>query len=401
MMRVRVVTIAGTAEQEPSLAARIGTEPDADLVLRCVDRVELTGAIRGGDLDAIIAVGLPHWMALEDVEEAARREIRLLVVTDDPRERERGEALGAMLMSASTELADILAGARTGEIPTPRQAFEIGGPSGRVIAIWGPKGAPGRTSVAIELACELAANDASTMLVDADPYGGDVLQLVGVDEELPTIVWAARMAAKGELDGTWIARDLRRVGASGPVLLPGLARSGLWAEVSAAGWDRLLEIARGLFRQVVCDTGFCLEPESGTSLGGDHGRNRMARAALSGADHVVAVFRADPVGIKNLVLGFQDLIDLVPAERVMLVANRVRDGDQRRVGELTRAHLGKRPIAYLPEEAEEMYRAVLAGAPVAELAPGSDLMSGIRAIASALGSNVRPRGLLARLGGRA
>jgi MinD-like ATPase involved in chromosome partitioning or flagellar assembly len=347
-------------------------------------------------------VGLPPWLRPEDIEEAGRRKIRMLLITDDPGERERGETLRATVLPASTAVGEVLLGARTGAIPAPRQAVGIeGGPPGRLIAVWGPKGAPGRTSVAIELACELSRNDASTMLVDADPYGGDVLQLVGVEEDLPTIVWAARMAGKGELDGTWVARDLRRIGESGPVLLPGLARPELWAEVSDAGWERLLEVVRELFHQVVSDVGFCLEPETGTSLGGDHGRNRMARAAISGAEHVVAVFRADPVGIKNLVMEFENLTDLVPAERVVLVANKVRSGEQKRIGELTRAHVGKRPIAYLPERVDEMHRAMSAGAPLAEVAPRSDLLSGIRAIASALGSNVRPRGVLSRLGGRA
>ncbi|HEX2704881.1 MAG TPA: hypothetical protein VHM65_03920, partial [Candidatus Lustribacter sp.] len=45
---------------------------------------------------------------------------------------------------------------------------------GRVIAVWGPTGAPGRTMVAVNVAAEVAQAGISTLLVDADTYGGCV-----------------------------------------------------------------------------------------------------------------------------------------------------------------------------------------------------------------------------------
>ena len=50
---------------------------------------------------------------------------------------------------------------------------------GRVVVVWGPQGAPGRTTVAAGLAGVLAARGAETVLVDADPYGGAVAQHLG------------------------------------------------------------------------------------------------------------------------------------------------------------------------------------------------------------------------------
>ena len=41
-------------------------------------------------------------------------------------------------------------------------------------AVWGPKGAPGRTTVAVNLAFEAAAAGGEVLLVDADTYGGAV-----------------------------------------------------------------------------------------------------------------------------------------------------------------------------------------------------------------------------------
>ena len=43
-----------------------------------------------------------------------------------------------------------------------------------VAAVWGPKGGPGRTTVAVNLAFEAAAGGGEVLLVDADTYGGAV-----------------------------------------------------------------------------------------------------------------------------------------------------------------------------------------------------------------------------------
>src|SRR4029079_11771197 len=43
---------------------------------------------------------------------------------------------------------------------------------GSVVAVWGPTGAPGRTTVAVTLADELSRLGSSSLLVDADVCGG-------------------------------------------------------------------------------------------------------------------------------------------------------------------------------------------------------------------------------------
>jgi hypothetical protein len=58
----------------------------------------------------------------------------------------------------------------SGEVPG-----QAGGDGRRaVVAVWGPKGGPGRTTVAVNLAFEAAAAGGEVLLVDADTYGGAV-----------------------------------------------------------------------------------------------------------------------------------------------------------------------------------------------------------------------------------
>ena len=47
-------------------------------------------------------------------------------------------------------------------------------PPRALLAVWGPKGAPGRTTVAVNLAFEAAPLVGEVLLVDADTYGGAV-----------------------------------------------------------------------------------------------------------------------------------------------------------------------------------------------------------------------------------
>ncbi len=96
--------------------------------------------------------------------------------------------------------------------PEPPVPHPDDGSLGRVVAVHGPTGAPGRTTVAIGLAAEHAHRGHRSVLVDADPHGGAVAQHLGVLDEVSGLLASARLVNSGALD----ARRSPAAGGSSP-----------------------------------------------------------------------------------------------------------------------------------------------------------------------------------------
>lgn len=398
MTRLRVVTLSGDPETEATIAGDLARHPDVELLLRCVDRTELLAAVRAGGLEAVISVGIPGWLDRQTATEAAEARATLIGLSDLPDEVSRLKALGGVILP-SDSTADVIAGACAtssgAAAPPPPKPRRVD--YGKLIAVWGPKGSPGRSAIALELASIIAGAEPSTLLVDADPYGGDLIQLLGVVDELPTIVWAARMAAKGELDAPSLLMELRRAARTGPVLLPGLPRAELWAEVSEYGWRQVLDVVRTTFKFTLCDVGFCLEPETSSYGNSRQGRNALARLTLAKSDNIVAICRADPVGVRSFVWAFDDLKDLVPVDRVKIVLNRVRPGSGRETRELIQKHVGKKIGIFIPECTADFARAAARGRSVLSRGRPREVAEPLRELASIVGAKLPADGVLSRL----
>jgi MinD-like ATPase involved in chromosome partitioning or flagellar assembly len=392
-----VVTVAGDPDAEARIATALARRHDAEVVLRCVDRVELLAAIRGASPDLVVAVGAATWLDRQSCDEAVAARIPMVGLSCRPSDADALARLGILVLPVTSDLDRVLAVRSSGgALPkAPADLAESVDRGGRVVSVWGPKGAPGRSTIAVELAAELAYASGSTALVDADTYGGDLAQMLGVVEELPTIVWACRTAGDDRGD---LTSGLRRAGSRGPVLVPGITRSDLWRDVGESGWRRLVERLRAAFDHTIVDVGFCLEDDP--SPLGTGGRNAVARSALRESDHVVAVCRSDPVGLKTFLWAYAGLTELVDADRIVVCANRVASGDEASVADVLRRHAGKRPAAYLPDDPATVRAAAAKSLPVRDVSPSSALSRGVRGLAASLGGKVAPSGVFARLAGR-
>lgn len=259
-----------------------------------------------------------------------------------------------------------------------------GRPAGQVIAVWGPTGAPGRTTVAVNLAFELAATGRPTLLVDADTYGAAVGQTLGFLSESAGLGGATRLVEQGMLDGERLRAIVRRAEPEGPWVLTGLTRPDLWEQASARSWRQVLERCAESFEVTVVDVGFCLEDggerpattRPGASRRDPSARNAVARVTVQEAQIVVAVTRADPLGLAAFLHAQPALLALgVARDRIALVVNRFRPTlfgatGEEQIRDVLRRQLGGTPWVTITDDVAAVDAALLAGRALREVRRG-------------------------------
>ena len=247
---------------------------------------------------------------------------------------------------------------------------------GRLVAVWGPTGAPGRTTLAVTLATEAARLGVNTLLADADPYGAVVAQALGLLDESPGLAAAVRQANAGNLDVIALAK-LARVVSPQLRVLTGIARADRWPELRPSGLSAVYALARRLAAFTVVDCGFCLEQDEELSYDtAAPRRNGATLATLAEADHVVAVGAADPVGLQRLVRGLTELAEALPDCRPHVVVNRVRKGPingepKEQIAQALSRYAGVENATFVPHDQVGFDRAIAGGRSIAEVAPDS------------------------------
>ncbi len=416
-----VLTAVGRWDSD--LATALGASKQVQVARRCADLADLlatagaglgTAAVvsddlRGLDLSAVArlrAVGL-HVVGLSAPgEEASERRLRQLgITTVVPAGSPLALLESALLQpSAVLRLEDGLVdgfdrdgwpddpfgqnGGRVAEDYVPPAIDDEPRSPGRTVAVWGPTGAPGRTTVAVNIAAELAGLGVSTVLVDADTYGGSVAQSLSLLDEAPGLVAAARAADQGTLDLPTLARLSPQV-AGGLRVITGIPKAERWPEIRPAALERVLGLARTLARVVVVDCGFNLEDDEELSYDTlAPRRNAATLTTLSMADEVLAIGVCDPVGLQRLVRGLQEL-GTVPSPSPRVVVNRVRSGSvgsrpERRVSEALARFAGIERVDFVPDDPRALDNAMREGRTLAECAPASPARSALRTLAASL-----------------
>lgn len=264
----------------------------------------------------------------------------------------------------------------------------------RVIAVWGPAGAPGRTTIAIGLAAELAARGHSVCLIDADTYGGTVAPALGLLDESPGFAAACRLAGADTLTAAELDRVAQTASsASGAPfsVLTGIGRPHRWPELSARRVTAVLDQCRQWRSIVIVDAGFNLEgdEEVSSDLAAPR-RNGATIAALRVADAVVAVGAADPIGLARLLRTHADLLETVETAKVRIVANRVRASvlgidPHGQVRQSLDRFAGIRDAVLIDDDQDAADAALLTARPVPAAAPRSSLSRGVAELADSLG----------------
>lgn len=182
-----------------------------------------------------------------------------------------------------------------------------------LIAVWGSEGAPGRTSLAIDLANYLNKKFQSCLLVDADASAPAIGASLGISEDISGLSAAIHLAQKGKLSNDSLSDCLEFSRDKIPVLT-GILRANRWMELRGSGFEKLLKVAARRFPFQVVDTNATLPDEKDSNYPEFDATHRFGHLLplCRLAEEVIFVVKATPLGIIRAaeVLGNQNLVDL-------------------------------------------------------------------------------------------
>ena len=359
----------------------------ARVVRRCADLAETLAVVAAGIGDVVLidvsVRGLGRDAIAAMMKDAAVVGLRSATAAEQT-------ALGLRhVLDASSSVEEILStvtATLTGEQEAPgawtqEAAEEQPETGGRLVAVWSPGGASGRSTLAVNLAAEAAAAGVDTVLVDADTYGPSQSQLLGVLGEAPGVVAAARAHDRDTLDIETMEPLLPLVQPN-LRLLSGIGVPGRWAELTRTSMDGVWDVLARRGGLVVADVAPLLEEDEELSYDtAAPQRNAATLSAIEASDAVIAVVTADPISITRLVREHSRLEEL-GVEELHVVVNRVGapvPGD--RLRELIASRIPVASLSLLPDDPIACRTSAWDGALLAETAPRSALRKAMRDLA--------------------
>jgi MinD-like ATPase involved in chromosome partitioning or flagellar assembly len=424
-MTVRVLTAVAGMSWEATLVANLERTPtDITVVRRCIDLPDLLAAAATGTAQAVLLAGDLRRLDGEALSRlaAARVVVVGLVTPGDAQAEQRLRNLGLRHVLPADAAPTLISTTVTSALADPdrdvgfdsyadplaafREAPPVSGfepesdldapGAGTLVAVWGPTGAPGRTTVAVGVATELATSGVPTVLADADVYGGVVAQLLGFLDEAPGLAAVTRLANNGQLDLRALAR-MAPAAAPDLRVLTGISRAARWPELRPSALQQVWALCRSLAAVTVVDCGFALEQEEELSFDtAAPRRNGATLLTLERADVVLAVGSADPVGVQRLLRGLSDLRDAAPDVLPRVVLNRVRRSavgpdPEGQLREACTRFAGIRDISFVPYDRQALDAAMRQGRSLAEVAPDSAARCALAALAADLVGGAAPR----------
>lgn len=392
------IVVAVAAPHGDRIAAEL--VDDGAGVLASVAPAEIGPALRDSasalrealaEVDALVVTAARDVLTSELVSACDRHGVRIVPVAERSGEKRWARSFGlGEPLSPDTEGWRVADAARESAASRPARA------DGAVLAVWGAHGAPGRSTIATELAVELARIGGRSALVDADTHAPSLAVSLGLAEDSPGIAAAARKAAAGALDAAELTRISAGLDGAAVDVLTGLNRPSRWPELSADRLRGILRSCRTWAEHTVVDLAAPLErdEEIVSDVDGPR-RNAAGLAALEEADAIVAVTSADPVAVSRFLRAHAELRALAGGTPVHVVVNRVRGGalgvDAR--GQVRRTlarYAGLDDVSFAPYDTRSADAALMAARPVGVIAPRSPLSQSVRRVARRAARAVAP-----------
>lgn len=182
----------------------------------------------------------------------------------------------------------------------------FGGPKGKIVTVYSPKGGAGCTTLAVNLALTLNNGDTRVALVDGNFQFGDVAVFINEQGKNTVLDLAPRA---DELDPEIVEEVMVKHAATGLHILAAPSRPEQAEKISSAQFSKVLEFLTQMYAYVVVDTASLLTD--------------VTLAAIDVSDLIVLVTTQDIPSIKNCRL-FLDLLQTLGVERnrILFVMNR-------------------------------------------------------------------------------
>jgi len=239
----------------------------------------------------------------------------------------------------------------------------------RVLSVWGPSGSSGRSTIAANLACELALEGKRVLLIDLDTYAPSQALMFGLVDHPPGLAAACRLVAQGRFDVDQVNRlaSSFEAGRGQLSVLTGLSSPERWPEVTAEKVAGILEACSELFDFIVLDLAAELEPGI-RQVGGVLDRNVVTRTAIGQSDLCLVVVSADAIGVHRYLATHLTVKSLQP--NLVILINRLRSSAlggnaKQEIGD-TLARFAESSVDwFIPNDADSCDQALLEGVPLA------------------------------------
>lgn len=347
-------------------------DPPIEITRRCADTVELLASAEAG-LGTIAVVSQMDLMTAAQLHAAGVRIVG--VAGEHGIDGERG--CDGMASPFASEVAACIRNLSSAPPPVaqPETVASASG-RGRIIAVWGSGGSPGRSTIARDLAHSLSLSG-STLLIDADTYHPSLAQMLALGQESSAIVATFRALNTGERGPHLIERSCAQV--AGFAFLAGLNMGSRWRELPESVAEELWPIARAHWDWTVVDCAASAERDEYSYQGQ---RDGLTLSLLENADDILLVGQPGAVGIRRL-------LDQIDAARELgfepcVLVNRA-GRDRAAVTNLLTAN-GIAEVLWIREDVGHMRAAVESGKLLAEAAPGSAALRDIARVAASLGA---------------
>ncbi|WP_314656668.1 P-loop NTPase [uncultured Rothia sp.] len=188
--------------------------------------------------------------------------------------------------------------------PAAPSRYQPGHRLGKIVTVWGTHGAPGRSTIAFNLAALAAQQGQQVCLIDADTYAPSLDALMALEDTGSGLAILCSDADRAQLDEKKAGAIMERVPLKNGTFdfLSGITSSSRWPEVRARAFTEVLEWLKHRYDLVICDVAAPIEVDEELTFDGPAPRRNAATlTALACADRVIALGEADVIGLPRLI----------------------------------------------------------------------------------------------------